>query len=372
MKRKCLARKTGKNERMTYCIHQLLTFFSYGDAIGNEALEIRNFLRAHGYISEIFSHMYHPKYADQIIDYREYNRFSSKKNIIVFHFSIGSPVTEKFLQVPDKKLIIYHNITPHHFFLDYHRVLTQDCYQGRVELKRMVGHVDLALGDSQYNEQELKEAGFINTGVLPLVMNFEKFEKPVVPVLQKLFDDDKTNILFVGRLIPSKMVNDVIKSFHFYQKYFNANSRLFIVGAYQGLERYLCALQGLVLELGVKNVHFTGHVPDEELVSYFKLAHLYLHMSEHEGFCAPVPESFYLNIPVIAFNAGAVKETMNNGGLLVNRKDFIGIAALIDRVLTDENLKNKILAAQQIALQKYLYNKTGKILLDYILKLKNS
>lgn len=357
---------------MAACIHQLLTSFSYGDAIGNEALEIRNFLRTQGFVSEIFSYRYHPKYADQIIDYREYDRFSSEKNIIIFHFSIGSPVTEKFLQVPDKKLIIYHNITPHHFFLDYHRVLTQDCYQGRVELKRMVGKVDLALGDSQYNEQELKEAGFGDTGVLPLVMNFEKFETPAAPVLQKLFDNDKTNILFVGRLIPSKMVDDVIKSFHLYQKYFNANSRLFIVGAYRGLERYLSALQGLVLKLGVKDVHFTGHIPDEELVSYFKLSHLYLHMSEHEGFCAPVPESFYLNIPVIAFNAGAVKETMDNGGILVNRKDFIGIAALMDQVLTDENLKKKILSSQQKALQKYMQKKTGKILLDYILKLKIS
>ncbi|HLP57844.1 MAG TPA: glycosyltransferase family 4 protein [Candidatus Deferrimicrobium sp.] len=359
----------GKIERMAACIHQLLTFFSYGDAIGNEAFEIRNFLRAQGYESEIFSYLYHPKYAGQIVDYRQYKNFSNKKNILIFHFSIGSPVTEKFLQVPDKRLIIYHNITPYHFFLDYHRVLMRDCYLGRVELKRMVGKVDLALGDSLYNEQELQETGFVNTGVLPLVMNFKKFEKPVVPVLENLFNDGKTNILFVGRIIPSKRVEDVLKSFHLYQKHFNAHSRLFIVGEYRGLERYLGTLQDLMLKLGVKDVHFTGHIPDDELVSYFKLSHLYIHMSEHEGFCAPVPESFYLNIPVIAFNAGAVRETMNNGGILVNRKDFIGIAALLDRILTDGDLKAKIIVSQQKALQKYQQNKTGKILLEYILKL---
>jgi glycosyltransferase involved in cell wall biosynthesis len=351
------------------CIHQLLTSFSYGDAIGNEALEIRNFLRSQGFVSEIFSFLYHPKYAGQIIDYREYNRFSNKQNIIIFHFSIGSPVTEKFLQVPDRKIIIYHNITPYQYFLDYHRVLAQDCYQGRIELKRMVDKVDLALGDSLFNEQELKDVGFAHTGVVPLVMNFEKFQKPVVPVLKELFNDGKMNILFVGRIIPSKMVEDVLKSFYFYQKYFNADSRLFIVGEHRGLERYLFALQNLCQKLGLRDVHFTGHIPDEELVSYFKLSHVYLHMSEHEGFCAPVPESFYLNIPVIAFNAGAVKETMNNGGILVNRKDFIGIAALLDRVLADESLKNKIIASQQQALQKYRFNETGKILLSYILKL---
>jgi glycosyltransferase involved in cell wall biosynthesis len=351
-------------------IHQFLTSYSYGDAIGNEAREIRNFLRAQGCKSEIFALFYHPRYADQIVNYLEYDRYSNPENIIIFHFSIGSPVTKKFLRVPDKKVIIYHNITPYEFFLDYHRVLARDCYKGRIELKNLAGKVNLALGDSAYNEGELRGAGFSNTGVLPLVMNFEKFERNTVPVLREIFADGKTNILYVGRIIPNKRVEDVIKTFYFYQGYFNANSRLFIVGESRGFERYHSALQALVGRLEVKNVHFTGHIPDDELISYFKLAHLYLHMSEHEGFCAPVPESFYLNIPVVAFNAGAVKETMNDGGILVNQKDFIRAAALIDHILTNPRLKEKILNTQQKALKKYSRNKTGKILLDYLKNLQ--
>jgi len=347
-------------------IHQFLTSYSYGDAIGNEVLEIRDFLRQQGHNSEIFAQFYHPRYADQIINYLEYDRYSDKDNIIIYHFSIGSPVTKKFLRVPDRKVIIYHNITPHEFFLDYHRVLAKDCFKGRVELRSLAGKVDLALGDSIYNESELKESGFTRTGVLPLVMNFDKFETPVVPVLKDIFDDGKTNILFVGRIIPNKMVEDVIKSFYCYQKYFNANSRLFIVGEYRGFERYHSALQNLSGKLEIKNVHLTGHIPDEELISYFKLSHLYLHMSEHEGFCAPVPESFYLNIPVMAFNAGAVKETMNNGGVLVNNKDFLRVAGVMEQILTDSHLKEKILRSQQSALTKYLKNRTGRILLDFL------
>jgi glycosyltransferase involved in cell wall biosynthesis len=211
--------------------------------------------------------------------------------------------------------------------------------------------------------------GFQKTGVVPLVMNFEKFDREIVPPLKDLFDDGKTNILFVGRIIPNKMVEDVIKTFYLYQANFNSNSRLFIVGEYRGFERYYSALLDLVGKLNIKNVHFSGHIPDEELVSYFKLSHLYLHMSEHEGFCAPIPESFYLNIPVVAYNAGAVKETMNNGGILVNHKDFIRMAALLDQVFSDSHLKEKILDSQQKALKKYLKNKTGKILLDYLQEL---
>ncbi len=347
-------------------IHQFLTSYSYGDAIGNEALEIRNYLRAQGIESNIFVLFYHPKYSGQVINYLEYDKYSSKDNVVIYHFSIGSKITKKFLRVPDKKVIIYHNITPHHFFLDYHRILAKDCYKGRIELRSLSDKVDLALGDSIYNEKELKDAGFQHTGVLPLVMNFSKFENPPIPVFEDMFDDDKTNILYVGRIIPNKKIEDVIKSYHLYQKYFNKNSRLFIVGEHRGFERYYSALINMVENLRVKGVHFTGHIPEDELISYFKLADVYLHMSEHEGFCAPVPESFFLKIPVIAFNEGAVKETMNNGGILLNKKEFVRVAALIDKIVTDQSTREKVLKTQNKALEKYFKNRTGKILLEHL------
>ncbi len=347
-------------------IHQLLTFYSYGDAIGNEAYEIKRYLTEKGHNSQIFAFRYHPKYADQVIHYDQYHRFSSPQDIVIFHFSIGSPVTQKFLSIPHKKVIIYHNITPHQYFLDYQPVLAIDCYKGREELKQLVGNVALALGDSQYNESELKAVGFSPTGVLPLVMNFDKFNKEPLPVFKELFLDGKTNILYVGRIIPNKKIEDIIKAFHIYQSCFNPNSRLLLVGEFRAFERYLVVLRDLVNRLNVKNVHFTGHTPEDELISYFKIAHLYLHMSEHEGFCAPIPESFYLNIPVIAFDACAVKETMNGGGILVHQKDFVHIAALIARILEDPSLKSKILESQQKALQKYTLNRTGSILMEYL------
>ena len=347
-------------------IHQFLTSYSYGDAIGNEALEIRNYLREKGYESDIFVLFYHPKYSDQVINYLEYDKYSSEENIVIYHFSIGSKITKKFLRIPDKKVIIYHNITPHHFFLDYHRILAKDCYKGRVELKSLSDKVDLALGDSEYNESELKEAGFKETGVLPLVMNFEKFNAPAIPVFNDMFSDGKTNILYVGRIIPNKKVENVIRIFHLYNKYFNKNSRLFIVGENRGFERYYSALLNMVDKFKVKNIHFTGHIPEDELISYFKLADIYLHMSEHEGFCAPVPEGFFLNIPVIAYNEGAVKETMNKGGILLNKKEFLKTAALIDKIVSDKGLREKILKTQKESLKKYFKNLTGKILLDHL------
>lgn len=347
-------------------VHQFLTSYSYGDAIGNEALEIRDFLRGQGIGSEIFTMLFHPRYAGQVRNYQEYDRFSAPGNTVIYHFSIGSPVTRKFLRLPDRKVIIYHNITPYHFFLDYHRILAKDCFKGRLELKSLAGQVDLALGDSEYNRRELEASGFQRTGVLPLVMDFSKFDLPVLPVFRELFADGRTNLLFIGRIIPNKKVEDVIRAFTMYQRHFNPDSRLFVIGEHRGFERYLSALQGLVAALGARDVHFSGHVPLEEMVSYAKLSHLYLHLSEHEGFCAPVVESFHLGIPVVAFDAGAVAETLNEGGLLVREKDPLRIAAVCDQVLSRPGLRAAVLAGQARALEKYRRQRTGGILLDFL------
>jgi glycosyltransferase involved in cell wall biosynthesis len=347
-------------------VHQFLTSYAYGDAIGNEALAIRDFLRANGIGSEIFTLHFHPRYAHQVRNYLEYDAFSSPDHMVIYHFSIGSLVTKKFLRLADKKIIIYHNITPWHFFLDFHRGLAKDCFKGRLELNSLAGKVDLALGDSEYNRGELVAAGFQRTGVLPLVMDFAKFDQPLLPVLGDLFRDGKHNLLYVGRISPNKKVEDVITTFHCYQKYFHADSRLFIIGEYRGFERYLNALQGQVRTLGTRHVHFSGHVTQAEVVSYFKLAHLYLHMSEHEGFCAPIPESFHLGLPVVAFDGGAVAETMNHGGVLLRAKDPLQVAALCHEILTRPELKKKILQGQARALEKYRQQFTGRILLDFL------
>ncbi len=197
-------------------------------------------------------------------------------------------------------------------------------------------------------------------------MDFAKFDLPVLPVFKEIFADGKSNILFIGRVIPNKKIEDVIKTFHIYQKHFNPASRLFIVGEYRGFERYFSALQDLIGKLRVKDIHFSGHVPLAEMVSYAKLSHLYLHLSEHEGFCAPIVESFHLGIPVVAYDAGAVAETMNGGGVLVREKNFFKIAALCHEILSRPKLQAALLARQRQALGKYRRQRTGAILLEYL------
>jgi L-malate glycosyltransferase len=347
-------------------VHQFATSLTYGDAISDEMLEIRKALKARGFGSEIFVRFFDPRLAGLVHDYREYRKFSSPGNIVIFHFSIGSPVSKMFVRIPDRKIMIYHNITPPEFFLDYHRILTRECYKGRLEIKLFAGKVDLALGDSEFNRQELERSGFAPTGILPILMDLAKFDVPGDPVVRDIFDNGKTTLLYVGRVIPNKKFEDVIKTFYFYKKGFNKEAQLILAGDYRGQERYHGALMDLVAGLGLSDVHFTGHVEFSELVSCYRLARVYLSFSEHEGFGVPLLEAFHMRLPVLGFAAGAVEETMNGGGILLRRKDYSGVAAMIDRLERDPGLRKTVVDGQLRALEKYEPARVSRILLEHV------
>jgi glycosyltransferase involved in cell wall biosynthesis len=349
-------------------IHQFATSLTYGDAISDEMLQIQKALRGKGYTSEIFTRFCEPRMARYAKDYKGYKRFSSSSNVVIFHFSIGSPVSKLFFRIPDRRIMIYHNITPYDFFLDTHRILSRECYKGRLEIKLFVDKVDLALGDSEFNRKELESLGYPRTGVLPLLLEFSKFDGKVDPVVHRIFDNGKFTVLFVGRVIPNKKFEDVIKTFYFYKKYFNPESQLLLAGDFRGMERYLAALEKLVDELELSDVHFTGHVDFAELLACYKLADVYLSMSEHEGFGVPLIESYYLGLPVVAYAAGAVEETMNGGGILLRKKDFAKTAGILDLLQKDEGFRNKIVLSQRKALEKYSQENVSRILLSHIQK----
>jgi len=347
-------------------VHQFATSLSYGDAISDEMLEIRKALQAKGYESEIFVRFFDPRLAGLIHDYREYRKFSAPDHVVIFHFSIGSPVSKMFVRIPDRKIMIYHNITPYEFFLDHHRILTRECYKGRLEIHKFAGKVDLALGDSEFNRRELEAAGFAPTGVLPILKDFSRFDIPGDPVIREIFGNGKTTLLFVGRVIPNKKFEDAIRTFYFYKKYFNPNSQLILAGDYRGIERYHAALQDFVGRLALTDVHFTGHIEFPELVSFYRLARCYLSFSEHEGFGVPLLEAFYLGLPVVGFAAGAVEETMNGGGILLREKDYIRVAALVDRLERDPDLRRRITENQFRALDKFRPESVSRALLEHV------
>ena len=346
-------------------VHQVLATLGYGDAIGHEVLGIQRALRNANFESDIFVETADPRVESLTRDFRDLLDINDPETILIHHFSIGSKASRVAFALQKKMILVYHNITPPEYFIDVHPLLVRQCYRGRRELSAYVNRCALALGDSDYNRLELDSLGFKNTGVLPVVSDFTHLEVEPNPFVAECFDDDWTNILFVGRIIPNKRIDDLIHCFNAYKR-INPQSRLLIVGSYSGFEYYLATLHYLVATTGVSDVHFIGQVSNEELTSYYDIGDLYFCASEHEGFCVPLVEAFFKRLPVLAYASTAVPATMDGGGVLYDTKDPVSVASLMETILANTLLQEKILESQDMALQRLLDKDFSATLLSFV------
>ena len=352
--------------KRTAAIHQVLATLGYGDAIGHEVLGIQRVLRQAGYQSEIFVQTADPRLEHLTQDYRDLVAASDPDNVLIHHFSIGSRASRMAYALPDRMVLIYHNITPPEYFVDVNKELVKLCFRGRRELALYKSRCDLALGDSEYNRRELEDLGFSPTGVLEVVPGFEHLKGPADYTFAGAFDDDWVNLLFVGRVIPNKRIEDVIRFFHAYKTCFNPRSRLLLVGAHSGFERYLTMLHNFIARLGAQDVHLIGHVSNEQLTAYYELADVFVCASEHEGFCVPLIESFHMGVPVIAYAAAAVPSTMDGAGVLYTNKDPLHVAGLINAVVDSPEVTARIVDGQYAALERLEAKDFGATLLQHL------
>ncbi|MES1255995.1 MAG: glycosyltransferase [Acidobacteriota bacterium] len=333
-------------------VHQVLATLGYGDAIGHEVLGIQRVLRAAGYESDIFVETADRRLESMTYDYRHLIDVSHPDHLLLHHFSIGSRASRTAFALPDRMALIYHNITPPEYFVGVHRKLARQCFHGRRELRTYAGRCDLALGDSEFNRQDLEALGFPRTDVLPVVPDFSHLDGTPSRLLAGQFDDAWTNILFVGRIIANKKIEDLVRFFHAYHTFFNPRSRLLLVGAHGGVEGYLASINQLVAALGNAHVHVCGQVSNEELVAFYDVADLFLCASEHEGFCVPLVEAFYKQVPVLAYASTAVPATMDGAGVLYADKHPLHVAALMDAILLDSDLQERIVLGQLAAVER--------------------
>lgn len=348
-------------------IHQLLPNLSYGDAISNHALALQRLLRSWGHESEIYAQYVHEKMAGRCRRLDELR--TDDRSITLYHHSIGSiEVTALYRSMKGRRAMIYHNITPHHFFAPYRTRHHDLCRMGREELASFRDGVDMVLADSAYNGSELEALGFPRAHVLPILVDFDRLDEtaPDFTAVSGL-GDDWTCFLFVGRISPNKRQEDVIRAFGWYHRFINRRSRLFLVGDHGGMGAYLQDLREVVASLDLDGqVMFSGRTSLGELLGYYRRADLFLCMSEHEGFCVPLLEAMHHDIPILAYASSAVPETLGEAGVLLTGKDMPVAAEMAHLMTSDGPLREKILAGQRRRLEDFKQEAVGKLFRSYI------
>jgi glycosyltransferase involved in cell wall biosynthesis len=323
--------------------------FLYGDAVSNQAVRIRHYLREWGYRSQVYAQFRDQRLDDPGEDYRRYA--SSSDDLVLFHYSIGSPVTRFVQQLPGTVVPYYHNVTPPSFLRGYNEPLADCLEQGRSELV-LFRDAPLALAASEYNRQEMLALGFRNVQVMPYLVTFDALkasaQSPAGQEIVARYDDGAVNLLFVGRLVPNKRQDDLLRAFNAYHHLVNPHSRLILVGSEANALGYRPELEAMAAAFGLADhVHLTGPVGLREgLGGYYRAADLFLCLSEHEGFCIPLIEAMAFDLPVIAYEATGVPYALGGAGVLVNAKRYDLIAELMQSLVGDDLLRQQVVAGQ--------------------------
>ena len=329
-------------------IHQVLVGASSGDAITNEALQMRRLLRTTG-PSEIFS-----KYIGEdvegirfIHEYRDLESARRGDNILLVHSSIGEAEVFEFLRGrPERLLMRFHNITPPEMFARFDPPFQRLLEQGTREIAGLRDRVVLALADSRFNADCLLELGYERTRVVPLLLDLAglmAIPPAPLPGLELPAPGAGPVVLFVGRVAPNKGYQDLVKAFHVLKTYHRPDAQLWCVGG-KAHGRYRAAVDRLIAGLGLPGVVFTGPIDDPQLATVFRRADVYVSLSAHEGFGVPLIEAMAHGIPVVAWDNTAVGETMGGAGLMLPDPGALGAAEAIAMVLEDAELRQDLVA----------------------------
>lgn len=348
-------------------IIQVLVTLAYGDGVGNDVLAIDRIIRECHYTTKIYAENIDPRIPSELV--ANINRLPDLKDedIIIYHLSTGTDLNYRLRDLKGKKILVYHNVTPPGFFKEYSMSSYKLCVDGRKAMGLMKDVPDCCWADSGYNRQELMDAGYrCEIKTIPILIPFEDYGQPPDQTVINKYKDDHVNILFVGRIAPNKKQEDVIKTFYYYQKYINPRSRLFLAGSYNGMEKYYGKLTRYIDALQLENVYITGHVRFPEILSYYHVADVFLCMSEHEGFCIPLVEAMYFDIPIVAYGAAGVADTLGDAGLKMEVKDCREAAEMIDLLMQRDVLRDAILQGQQKRLREFSYESTRKKIIESI------
>tara|TARA_B100000902_G_scaffold2471_3_gene3129 strand:+ start:91 stop:1140 length:1050 start_codon:yes stop_codon:yes gene_type:complete len=318
-------------------VHHLTPTFHAHDALGQHTKELHHLVEKLGFRSCIWS----PE-KKRSTPARNAKRFRAKNSddVLIYQAATGSSLVDKIIQSDARLVVNYHNITPARYFDQWSSELALELREGRQQLAQLVDRTSLAIADSEYNAAELRSLGFSNIEVIPVLFKLgerTKKEERLETV------QNGSQWLFVGRLVPNKAQHDLIAAFAIYREFYDPQAKLVLLGV--GLASYEKAIKDLIYELNLQgSIKMVGAVTDQAKRDYFSSSDIYVSLSEHEGFGIPLIEAMHYGVPVVAYDAAAVKETLNGEGLLLDSKAPTEVAAVVNEILQDSNMFSNLVS----------------------------
>jgi glycosyltransferase involved in cell wall biosynthesis len=329
-------------------VHQLVPRLAWGDAVGNQVRYLQALLRSWGHASDIFADQWDESCREQARPATLLPRAVGAGDVLLVHHSFQSRLVPLLRRTPGRKALVYHNITPARLFEGFERKVASACEAAREELLELRPLMERAYAYSGFSAEELQAAEYPAVSLLPFAVDWKAFDVAPDPALEaELREDGCVNLLFVGRAVASKRIDDVMRVFAAYQRLYQPRSRLLIAGYLNRDTPYGTYLFGVRELLGAERVQFLGRVSAAQLSACYATATAYLSMSRHEGFGVPLLEAMYRDVPVVAYGAAAVPETMGGAGITTLTEEPEAIAQVLAVLERRLDLRRRILAGQR-------------------------
>ncbi|HMN99014.1 MAG TPA: glycosyltransferase [Miltoncostaeaceae bacterium] len=315
-------------------LHQVISSASPADAVTGQALAWRERFRGWGVGGEVIAEHVHPTLARRVVRLDGGGRALLDNGPLLLRYSIWSGAVEAALAAAGPLAVVYHNVTPGDLLREVNPEVADLCDRGRRGLRRLAGRASVLVADSSFNASELAAAGLGDAHVVPLLLELERNDGTAPS-----HDPERPLVLSVGRIVPSKRLEDAVGAFALFQRERAPGARLVLAGSDDGFERYGQALPRLARDLGARDVRLTGRITDDERDALYRAASAYLCTSVHEGFCAPLVEALAAGVPVVARARAAVPETLGAAGLLIPDDDLAVFAEALHEVVASEPLR---------------------------------
>jgi glycosyltransferase involved in cell wall biosynthesis len=273
-------------------------------------------------------------------------------DVVLLHYSGYAARLERLTAAAPHTLLVSHNVTPPRYFWDTEPVNAAVCELGREQLSQLAMTAGALAGVSEFNARELEEMSGRTAEVIPVLVDRSTLPPPGPEPA------GPPTILFVGRLVPHKRQDLLIRAFARYRRT-EPHARLVLVGSPVS-DEFEAGLRVLAERLAPGGVEFESGISRQQLAVRYAQAHAFLCLSEHEGFCIPLLEALHFGVPVIARDAGAIAEVLGDAGVLLGAEDRIAtVAELLRIVVGDAELRAELRARGQRRLERYDSERTA-------------
>jgi glycosyltransferase involved in cell wall biosynthesis len=182
--------------------------------------------------------------------------------------------------------------------------------------------------------------------VVPVLADYDRVttspDARVAAELTALKTAGGADLIFVGRVVPSKAQHELVKVLWAYRRLYDSEARLHLLGGTSSYA-YSKSLRDFADDLGLAAaVRIAGEISDAALAAYFGAADAFVSLSLHEGFGVPLVEAMTAGVPIVTRDAGAVTETVGGAALVLESVEPSYVAVAVRRVCTDERLRRSL------------------------------